>query len=594
METRSSGGTPASRWERRPNAARLVRLVAWATPVAASSTSVLLASRALARPHGLLPAAAWWAGLSVLGTVVLLATERLARRLLPLAALLRLSLSFPDAAPSRFGVVLRNGNSRTLERSGTSRREPTTRERGDRRAAGGERVPGVLSRRAPAPAVHTTPAEATAELARLVAALHNHDRRTRGHCERVRAYSVLIGNELRLPPEDLDRLQWAALLHDIGKITVPPELLNKPGRLTDDEFEIVKAHPAEGARLIEPLRWWLGEWADASGQHHERFDGTGYPLRLSGTSISYAGRIVAVADAYDVMTAARSYKKPLDSTVARTELTECAGTHFDPVVVRALLSVSLGRLQRATGPLGWLANVPILSSAPLAGAAASALQAVVQVFTPQVAGFGVAALAGLTAAVTGAEQPQAPTRTELAAPDPGGPTSTAEPTSTTAGADPAPAELPQAGVEDPAAPVEPAGDGARPPLGEQTDGTTTTTTPAPSSTEPPATVPTGTVPETTTTTEPYRPSSDVVIPLDVDLGTYAVARAGSKTLSVLAQTQAAALLYGACETGTFEFSGSSDPIVVRPQGATQSYRCEFQADRADGTTVRGSFTVQPT
>ena len=234
METRSSGGTPASRWERRPYLARLVRVVAWATPVLASSGSVLVASRTLVRPHGLWPAVLWSAGLLLLGTVVLLATERLARRLLPLAALLRLSLSFPDAAPSRFGVVLRNGNSRHLERG-----QPTPDP---------ERGPGILARRAPATAGRSTPAQATAELARLVAALHNHDRRTRGHCERVRAYSVLIGNELRLPPEDLDRLQWAALLHDIGKITVPPELLNKPGKLTDEEFQIVKAHPAEGDR----------------------------------------------------------------------------------------------------------------------------------------------------------------------------------------------------------------------------------------------------------------------------------------------------------------------------------------------------------
>ncbi|MGD9750778.1 MAG: HD-GYP domain-containing protein, partial [Acidimicrobiia bacterium] len=402
METRSSQSSRPSRWERRPHLARLVRMLVLITPVVASSTTVLVLSRVVHRPAPLGAALAWWAGLLLVSTGVLLGTERIARRLLPLAALLRLSLAFPDAAPSRFGVLLRAGNSRRIERAdGEPAEGRDGRARDDGRASddarardNGGRVPELLARRRPGATTpaEATPAEATAELARLVALLHSHDRRTRGHCERVRAYAVLIGQELRLSPEELDRLQWSALLHDIGKVTVPPELLNKPGALTDEEFLIVKGHPAAGAQLIEPLRWWLGEWADSVGQHHERYDGTGYPLRLAGTGISYSGRIVAVADAYDVMTAARSYKKPLDATVARTELTRCAGTHFDPVVVRAFLSVSIGRVQRASGPLGWLTNLPILGSAPLANAAVAAIQTIVPTITPSALSAAAAAL----------------------------------------------------------------------------------------------------------------------------------------------------------------------------------------------------------
>ena len=123
----------------------------------------------------------------------------------------------------------------------------------------------------------------------------------------------MIGEELRLGEADLERLHWAGLLHDVGKLFVPSEILNKPGQLTKDEFDVVKQHPGRGAELCEPIRPWLGEWVDAVGQHHERWDGMGYPSGLAAHEISQAGRIVAVADAFDVMTSARSYKAPQDA-----------------------------------------------------------------------------------------------------------------------------------------------------------------------------------------------------------------------------------------------------------------------------------------
>lgn len=109
-----------------------------------------------------------------------------------------------------------------------------------------------------------------------------------------------------------------------------------------------------------PLLAWLGEWGAGIAEHHERYDGSGYPRGLAGLAISRAGRALAVVDAYEVMTAARSYKRPMHVGTARLELARCAGTHFDPAMVRAFLAISLPRLLWTTGPLSFLANLPLL------------------------------------------------------------------------------------------------------------------------------------------------------------------------------------------------------------------------------------------
>jgi putative nucleotidyltransferase with HDIG domain len=294
--------------------------------------------------------------------LVWLAVERVARRLLPLAALLRLSLALPDQTASRYRIALRAGTTRQL-------REVVDDARAGR--------------------LGTTPAESAERVLLLVAALNAHDRLTRGHSERVRAYAEVIGEQLGLPRGELDRLRWAALLHDVGKIAVPAEILNKRGRLTDEEFEAIKTHPAEGARLVEPLREWLGDAVDAVGQHHERWDGRGYPSGLDGTDIGLAARIVAVADTFDVITSSRSYKRAMSPTAARREIARCAGSQFDPRVTRALIDVSLGKLWLAGGPMSWAASLPVLSQVPAAGGVVPAL--------------GNAAVAGVAAAtvVTG-------------------------------------------------------------------------------------------------------------------------------------------------------------------------------------------------
>jgi putative nucleotidyltransferase with HDIG domain len=151
-----------------------------------------------------------------------------------------------------------------------------------------------------------------------------------------------LASQLRIQDEDRDRLRWAALLHDIGKLHVPARILNKPGRPEPREWESLKAHPAAGARIARPLLSWLGPWADAIEQHHERFDGGGYPNGLEREGISLAARIVSVADSFEVMTAARSYKKPMSVPAARRELAACAGGQFDTAIVRAFLNVWVG------------------------------------------------------------------------------------------------------------------------------------------------------------------------------------------------------------------------------------------------------------
>ena len=167
----------------------------------------------------------------------------------------------------------------------------------------------------------------------------------------MRALTDLIAEEIALPAADRDRLRWSALLHDVGKLDRASGRLNKADKLDDAEWAQMRNHPLEGARLTRRLAGWLGPWANSIAEHHEKFDGTGYPFGLIGAQISLGGRIVAVADSYDAMTAIRSYDKLESPTAARAELARCAGTHFDPQVVRAFLQVSVGRLRAATGAL---------------------------------------------------------------------------------------------------------------------------------------------------------------------------------------------------------------------------------------------------
>ncbi len=306
----------------------------------------------------------WWVCLFAVGVIVLLATERVTRGLLPLAALFKLSLVFPDEAPSRYGIALRTNSTRKLEK-----RIEEIRESG----------------------FPTEESEYAETMLELVAGLSVHDRLTRGHSERVRAYTDMIAEEIGLPEESASKLRWAALLHDVGKIYVPAEILNKPGKPTEAEWEVLKSHTWKGDELVEPLKEFLGEWSDTIRNHHDRWDGNGYPDRLAGTDIPLGARIVAVADAYDVMTSARSYKAPRPAEEAREEVARCAGSQFDPQVARAFLNIGLGRLRFAAGPLSWLANIQAATRLPVASIAQPVAAVVTAAVATVVAGSAPAA-----------------------------------------------------------------------------------------------------------------------------------------------------------------------------------------------------------
>jgi outer membrane biosynthesis protein TonB len=191
-----------------------------------------------------------------------------------------------------------------------------------------------------------------------------------GHSERTRAYAALLAEEVGLDADESAKLQWAALLHDIGKLDVPATILNKPGKLDDNERAVIFGHPGAGELRAAPLIAWLGPWANGIWEHHEKFDGTGYPKGLRGNQITYAGRLVAVCDSFEVMAAARSYKKPMPLAEARAELVRSSGTHFDPQIVRAFLNVSLGELRELAGPFAAIAQLPYVAGW-LSGAASS-------------------------------------------------------------------------------------------------------------------------------------------------------------------------------------------------------------------------------
>ncbi|MZE79322.1 HD domain-containing protein, partial [Streptomyces sp. SID5475] len=169
----------------------------------------------------------------------------------------------------------------------------------------------------------------------LVQAVGIKDRYTRGHSERVGRASVLIARELGLAGDRLEALRFAGVLHDIGKIGVPTRLLRKDGPLTPEERRLIQLHPEYGDEMVRGIAF-LEEARAAILHHHERLDGRGYPYGLSGDGIPESARVVAVADAFDAMTSTRSYRRARPVGEAVAELRRCAGSQFDPRMVRAL------------------------------------------------------------------------------------------------------------------------------------------------------------------------------------------------------------------------------------------------------------------
>lgn len=179
----------------------------------------------------------------------------------------------------------------------------------------------------------------------IVKKVEEKDRYTFRHSERVASYSVQIAKKLMLPGDQLENLYLSCELHDVGKINIPIEILNKPGKLTDEEFDLIKKHPGDGADMIRNSTY--NYLASVIEQHHERLDGSGYPFGLKGNEIDFNARIIAVSDTFDAMTEDRSYRKAFTPEYAMNELKRLSGSKYEPAVVEALESIlkEEGKLQ---------------------------------------------------------------------------------------------------------------------------------------------------------------------------------------------------------------------------------------------------------
>ena len=164
------------------------------------------------------------------------------------------------------------------------------------------------------------------------------DSYTRGHSDRVSEYSCLIGKKLGLPEEDIKRLHIGGLFHDVGKIGVPDNILQKNGKLTDDEYSEIKNHPTIGAHILSTASIFQ-DIIPIVKHHHEKYDGNGYPSRLKGEDIPYLARIAAIADSFDAMTSKRVYRDSLPVETVISEFERCRGTQFDPKLTDVFLDI---------------------------------------------------------------------------------------------------------------------------------------------------------------------------------------------------------------------------------------------------------------
>ena len=172
----------------------------------------------------------------------------------------------------------------------------------------------------------------------LAVAIEAKDHYTRGHSDRVTRYAVDIAQEMHLSKKEVEVIQHAGILHDLGKLGIDDAILRKPGKLTDEEYDLIKKHPEIGEYMLGPLKF-LKDEKPIVRHHHERYDGRGYPDGLKGEAIPLGARIMAVADTFDAMTSERPYRPiyPINSVVQ--EIQENSGTQFDPKVVEAFLRV---------------------------------------------------------------------------------------------------------------------------------------------------------------------------------------------------------------------------------------------------------------
>lgn len=172
----------------------------------------------------------------------------------------------------------------------------------------------------------------------LAQAIETKDSYTRGHCDRTVRHGLAIADRLGLSDSEKEKVRYAAALHDIGKIGINESILNKPGKLTEEEYEMVKLHPKMGADIIKGIKF-LEPVVPIIYHHQERYDGKGYPDGIKGEQIPIGARIIAVLDTYDAMTTDRPYRKALSKEAAIAEVKRCSGTQFDPQVVEVFLQI---------------------------------------------------------------------------------------------------------------------------------------------------------------------------------------------------------------------------------------------------------------
>jgi response regulator RpfG family c-di-GMP phosphodiesterase len=218
-----------------------------------------------------------------------------------------------------------------------------------------ERRQLVIERRQHQDLLERRVTEATSELASTVrhleetyrttlealgSAIDTRDVGTHAHSRRVRGYSLAIARAHGVPESQMPDIEHGVMLHDIGKIGIPDAILLKPGPLTPEEWKVMRSHPEIGRRLVEKIPFLRGAISIVY-HHHERWDGTGYPLGLRGEGIPLEARIFAIADALDAMTFDRPYSRAISFETARDEIKRCVGTHFDPAVVDTFLTIPL-------------------------------------------------------------------------------------------------------------------------------------------------------------------------------------------------------------------------------------------------------------
>lgn len=172
----------------------------------------------------------------------------------------------------------------------------------------------------------------------LASAIDAKDAYTKGHSMRVAEYSCELARRMGKSPQEVENIYYIGLLHDIGKIGIPNAIINKPGKLTDEEYAVIKSHPAIGAEILGNISE-LPDISIGAHWHHERYDGRGYPDGLAGIEIPEIARIIGAADAYDAMSSRRSYRDVLPQNIVRSEIEKGKGTQFDPVIAEYMLAM---------------------------------------------------------------------------------------------------------------------------------------------------------------------------------------------------------------------------------------------------------------